>query len=235
MSWRALTMGRSRCLHCDEQVAGLPAQAFAGLTMREGQDVRAHARTVKAGRGPRRRTPGFPPAGLVSANSSASIGSSLRETQLVGRAVAADRLEALARSARGRAPRSRRGSRAPPRSACRPGRDVPRLHHRRHIRAGIAAAHRDRPVGVQLHLERELLGLASGEINADLAHRLDDRPAKSRLRVRCRRTRRARPRVRRAQRTPGPSASVRRCGCRRTAHTGTSSRPATEKRRARRS
>src|ERR1039458_8840047 len=59
-------------------------------------------------------------------------------------------------------------------------RDIPRLHHRWHIWAGIAAAHCDRPIGVQLYLQGELLGLASGEIEADLAHGLHDlRPNRS--------------------------------------------------------
>ena len=51
---------------------------------------------------------------------------------------------------------------------------VPRLHGGRHVGAGVAAAHRDRPIGVKLHLKRELLGLAPSEVEADLAHRFDD-------------------------------------------------------------
>src|SRR5664279_2649191 len=49
--------------------------------------------------------------------------------------------------------------------------NIPRLDRRRYIGAGVSAAHRDRPIGLKLHLTGQLLGLASGEVEADLAAR----------------------------------------------------------------
>ena len=52
--------------------------------------------------------------------------------------------------------------------------DVPRLDGGRDVRAHVAAAHRDRPVGVQLQLADQLARLSIGEIDPDLGHRFDD-------------------------------------------------------------
>ena len=51
--------------------------------------------------------------------------------------------------------------------------DVPVVDARRDVGADVAAAHRHRPVGVQLHLDRQALGLVAGEVDSDLAHHLD--------------------------------------------------------------
>ena len=59
------------------------------------------------------------------------------------------------------------------RLACRVG-DVPVIDAGRDVGTDVAAAHRHRPVGVQLHLDREALGLVAGEVDSDLAHHLDD-------------------------------------------------------------
>jgi hypothetical protein len=54
-------------------------------------------------------------------------------------------------------------------------RDVPRFDGRGHVGANVAAAHRDRPVSVQLELTHQLPRLAAREIDADLGHGLHDR------------------------------------------------------------
>jgi hypothetical protein len=56
-----------------------------------------------------------------------------------------------------------------------------------HVRAHVAAAHGHRPVGVQLHLDREALGLQTRQVNTDLAHHLDDLGPHLRGRIRPRR------------------------------------------------
>jgi hypothetical protein len=50
---------------------------------------------------------------------------------------------------------------------------VPVLDGRGHIRTAGATRQRDGPVGMQLHLDRELLRATASKIDADLAHRLD--------------------------------------------------------------
>ena len=52
--------------------------------------------------------------------------------------------------------------------------DVPVLDYRGDVRALGAAREGDCPVGVQLHLERQLLRSPALQVDADLAHRLDD-------------------------------------------------------------
>ena len=51
--------------------------------------------------------------------------------------------------------------------------DVPVIDAGGDVRADVAAAHRHGPVGVQLHLDRQALGLVAGEVDSDLAHHLD--------------------------------------------------------------
>ena len=51
--------------------------------------------------------------------------------------------------------------------------DVPRIDGRRDVWARVTAPHRDRPVGVQLHLDRQLLWLAPADVEPGLAHHLD--------------------------------------------------------------
>ena len=52
--------------------------------------------------------------------------------------------------------------------------DIPVLDGRRDVGAAGAARQRDRPIGVQLHLEIELLRALCGEVDADFQHRPDD-------------------------------------------------------------
>ena len=52
--------------------------------------------------------------------------------------------------------------------------DVPVLDRRGDIRALCAAGERDRPVGVELHLQGQLLRLAAREVDPHLPHRVDD-------------------------------------------------------------
>ncbi len=57
--------------------------------------------------------------------------------------------------------------------------EVPILDRRRHIGAGVSASHRHRPIGMQLHLGKQLARLAIGEVDSDLGHRLGRSGARS--------------------------------------------------------
>jgi hypothetical protein len=93
------------------------------------------------------------------------------------------------RSARARAAQCHRGWREPPRWSARRGRARP-SHPRWSARTGRRRrSHGHRPVSMQLHLGHKLLGLAGGDVEPGLAHRLHNHRPHCRRGLRARRLR----------------------------------------------
>ena len=182
-------------------------------------------------RGLRLRTPGFPPRAWcrrIRGEHRQQSG----ETQLVGGAVAADRIEALEQLADVRLDPSRIARTSSIGLPAGSG-----ISHASTI-AGTYGQASPQPIVIAQSacscISRvSFLGLRPAR-SRPTSRIASTTAAKSQRRVRCRRTRRASPRARRARRMPGRSASAPRCDRRRTAHRGTISHPAAGRWKARR-